>query len=155
MTKKEQQEVSVKLYYEDTLDTQNTFRNRLEFLINNKTILPASQRNSFFIALSKSTLEVGRGQQVYYIAKNGIKIKLGTFYNFAQRMTYQTKPIIKMQYPPVVGKMYEIPIENLWRVVLNHFLKVRPYALEEARRLSSERIRLQDKPGVVEWKPGD
>jgi len=155
MTKKDAQEVSVKLYYEDTLDTQNTFRNRLEFLINYKAILPASQRNSFFTALSKSTLEVGRGQQIFYLAKDGVKIKLGTFYNFAQKMTYQKETFIIITYPPRIGKKYKVPIEDLWRVLLEHFLKVRPYALEEARRLSSERIRMQDKPGVVEWKPGD
>jgi len=150
---KESQEVSVRLYHEDTLDSQNRFRKWLELLIKNKGIIPPQQRDTFFTSLSKSTFEIGRGQYVDYLAKNGTRIKLGTFYSFTQRMAYQTNDIIKVQYPPRIGKIYEIPIEELWKVVLKHFLKIRPYALEEARRLSAERFRTQAKGDSVEFFP--
>ena len=152
---RESREISVRLYHEDTLDIQNTFRNWIELLIKNKGIIPASQRNTFFISLSKATFEIGRGKQIFHITKDKTRLRLGTFYSFAQMMTYQKHRIVKIRYPPRTGKIYEIPIEDLWRTLLKHFLKIAPYALEEARRLSAERFRLQAKPGVVEWSPGE
>ena len=153
MTKKNSVEVSVRLYHEDTLDSQNKFRNWIELLIKNKGIISPAQKNTFFISLSKSTFEIGRGQHIFYLAKDGVRIRLGTFYSFAQMMAYQTKTIIKIRYPPRTGKIYEIPIEELWKVLLKHFLKIRPYALEEARRLSAERFRTQAKGDSVEFFP--
>jgi len=150
MAKKDAIEVSVRLYHEDTLDSQNTFRNWLELLIKNKGTIPPSQKNTFFISLSKSTFEIGRGQHIFYLAKDGVRVRLGTFYSFAQMMSYQTKTIIKIRY---LGKIYEIPIEELWKVLLRHFLRIRPYALEEARRLSAERFRTQAKGDSVEFFP--
>jgi len=155
MTSKESREVSVRLYHEDTLENQNSFRNWLELLIQNKGIIPPSHRNTYLIQLSKSTLEIGRGQQIFHLTKDNKRIKLGSFYFFAEMMAYQTKSIVKIRYPPRTGKIYEIPIEDLWKTLLRHFLRIRPYALEEARRLSAERFRLQAKPGAVEWKPGE
>lgn len=150
---KESQEVSVRLYHEDTLDSQNRFRKWLELLIKNKGTIPPGQRDTFFTSLSKSTFEIGRGQNVFYLTKDGVRIKLGTFYTFAESMAYQTNEIVKLQYPPRIGKVYEIPIEELWKVVLKHFLRIRPYALEEARRLSAERFRVQAKGDSVEFFP--
>ena len=153
MSKKDSQEVSVRLYHEDTLDSQNKFRNWLELLIRGKGTIPPAQKNAFFNSLSKSTFEIGRGQHIFYLAKDGVRIRLGTFYSFAQIMTYQSHSVIKIRYPPRTGKVYEIPIEELWKLLLRHFLRIRPYALEEARRLSAERFRTQAKGDSVEFFP--
>lgn len=149
-TDKDSKEISVRLYHEDTLEVQNKFRNWIEILIKNKGIVPASTRNTYFKQLSKSTFEIGRGQTIVHTTKDGTRIVLGRFYKFAQTMAYQTKPIIHMSYK---NKKHHIPIEDLWRTLHNKLLDIFPSALEEARRLSAERFRLQSSPGSVEFVP--
>ena len=149
---KREEEVSVRLYYEDTLVVQNSFLNWIELLIQNRGTIPPTHRRAFRISLSKSTLEVGRGQNLIYKTKDNKRINLGRFYTFAMQMAYQTKNIVKINYN---GHTYQIPIEDLWLTILKKLHEVFPFALNESRRLSGERIRMQAKPGVLEWKPGD
>ena len=149
---KREEEVSVRLYYEDTLAIQNSFLNWIELLIQNKGTIPPSHRKAFRTSLSKSTLEVGRGQNLVHITKDGQRINLGRFYSFTMQMAYQTETIVKINYK---GKEYQIPIEHLWLTILKKLHAVFPFALNESRRLSGERIRMQAKPGVLEWKPGE
>jgi hypothetical protein len=147
-----EQEVSVRLYYEDTLAIQNSFLNWIELLIQHKGTIPPPHRKAYRVSLSKSTLEVGRGRSIAYTTKDGTRINLGTFYTFAMLMAYQTKEIVKIEFK---GQTYHIPIEELWLTILKKLHEVFPYALNESRHLSGERIRMQAKPGVLEWKPGD
>jgi len=148
--KKEQTEISVRLYHEDTLTVQNKFRNWIELLIRNKGIVDSHYRTAYFKNLSKATFEVGRGSVIVHITKEGDRIVLGKFYKFAQLMAYQTKTPVKITYH---NKTYLIPIEDLWRTLLLKLLDIFPFALEEARRLSAERFRMQARAGSVEFEP--
>ena len=148
--KKEISEISVRLYHEDTLTIQNKFRAWIELLIKNKGIVDFRYRNSYFKNLSKSTFEVGRNKVIIHITKDGKRIMVGRFYKFAQLMAYQIKTPVKIVYR---GKTYHIPIEALWLTLLDNLLDIFPYALEEARRLSAERFRMQAKAGAVEFEP--
>lgn len=147
---KNEREISVRLYHEDTLETQNTFRNWIEILIKNGGVIPPQQRNVYFKRLSKSTFEIGRGQTITFITKEKQRIPLGRFYKFCQMMGYQQSSIVRMRYK---SKQYEIPIEQLWKTLLNKLLDIFPYALAEARRLSAERFRVQAKGDSVEFFP--
>jgi len=146
------EEVSVRLYHEDTLELQHKFICWLEFLIEHKGIIAPSYRKAFRKSLSKATLEVGRAHQIFYTTKDGVRIPLGKFYKFAMKMAYQRSKIVTITYK---SNIYKVPIEDLWLLILDKVHDVAPYALEEARRMSQERFRFQAKPGVVEWKPGD
>jgi len=147
---KNEREVSVRLYHEDTLETQNKFRNWIEILIKNEGIIPPQQRNVYFKQLSKSTFEIGRGQPIVFITKGRNRIPLGRFYKFCQTMAYQTKSPVRLRY---MGKVYEVPIEDLWKTMLDKLLDIFPHALVEARRLSAERFRAQAKGDSVEFFP--
>jgi len=147
-----EQEVSVRLFYEDTLMIQNSFIIWIESLIKNKGIIPETHRKSFRSTLSKSTLEVGRGQVLIHKTKKKERIVLGKFYTFTMKMAYQTSPIVTINYK---NKTYHIPIEDIWLTILNKLYDIFPFALNESRRMSGEKIRMQNKPGVLEWKPGD
>jgi len=147
---KGEREVSVRLYHEDTLETQNRFRNWIEILIKNKSIIAPQQRNIYFKQLSKSTFEIGRGQPIIFITKDKQRIPLGKFYKFCQKMAYQRNSIVRMRYKE---KVYDIPIEYLWKTLLDKLLDIFPYALAEARRLSAERFRAQAKGESVEFFP--
>jgi len=143
-------EISVRLYHEDTLEVQNKFRNWIELLIQNKGIIPAQQRTTYFKQLSKSTFEIGRGKVIIHITRTNDRIVLGRMYKFTQMMAYQTKTPVKIIYK---NKIYHIPIADLWRTLHNKLLDIFPSALEEARRLSAERFRVQSSPGSVEFVP--
>lgn len=149
---KETEEISVRLYHEDTLSVQNSFIIWLEHLISGKGIIPPTHRKAYRASLSKATLEVGRGRQIFFATKNGVRLPLGKFYSFAMKMAYQTKPIVTIKYKT---NIYNIPIERLWLLVLDMIHDIAPYALDAARRMSQERFRFQAKPGVVEWRPGE
>jgi len=147
---KTEREVSVRLYHEDTLETQNRFRSWIELLIKNRGIIPPHQRNSYFKQLSKSTFEIGRGQAIVLITKDKQRIPLGQFYKFCQKMAYQQTSMVRLTYK---NRLYEIPIEILWKTLLDKLLDIFPYALSESRRLSAERFRSQAKGDSVEFFP--
>lgn len=140
---------SLRLTFEDTLRRQTLLRQKLEQLIKERRPLKESEKEEYFETLYKALLTVGRGRIIYYRLSNQSLIPLGTLMYFAEKMAYQRKPYVLLRYNGVV---YKIPIEEMWRTLLDYCLMYFPHALWEALHMSPERMRWQ-KPGALEYKP--
>lgn len=143
-------EDSIRISFEDTLNNQETFRNRVEFLIRDKRSLRPNEINNFLKTFSKAMFTVGIVTEVKHRATDGTVLRLGHFHYFVEKLAYQTKTPVKISYK---HKTYIIPIEELWKTVHNYLLILYPYAQRESVYRSAERFRLQAKPGSVEFTP--
>ena len=140
---------SLRLTFEDTLRRQNHFRRMLEQLIEEKRTLRDDEKEIYLENLFKSLITAGTSHIIYYRLNNMKLIPLGPFIYFAEKMAYQRKPYILIRYN---GYIYKIPIEEVWKTILDYSLKLFPLALWNALRLSAERLRVQ-KPTALEYRP--
>jgi len=143
-------ERSLRLTFEDTRKRQERLRKKLEQLIKEKRPLHPYETDEYLEDLYKGLLLIGRGKKIYIITSNGDKIPLGDLLYFAQKMVYQKNNIVKIRYN---NKIYEIPIEKIWQLLLDEFLMIFPHALWEALHLSAERFRFVGKGESLEYVP--
>lgn len=145
----EAKEVQTRLTFEDTLVNQKKIRNWLEILIKQKKPLEWQQRDAFIKIFNKATLTIGRPKLVIYKAPDGKRIPLGKLHYFAQKITYIKTNTIIIKYK---NKSYTIPIEDLWKLLLEYLLEIFPASLDLALRMSAERFRTSYK-GSVDYYP--
>jgi len=145
---REYKEQAQHLTYIDTLNHQTMLRERVEQLIKTKGHLTPTQRTKFLNELSKALFGMGTFEQVYLETRKGL-IPLGDLHYFGEKLSYIHTNKIDIKYN---GKKYTIPIEELWKLFLEHLLVVFPKAQREAHSRSAER-EYYEPGGALEYLP--
>ena len=142
-------EEQVRRTLRDTEKKQNRLLRWIQLLVKNKGMIPPQQRETFLTSLYDTTLLEGRGLTVVH-KTNNTNINMGKFFDFAQAMAYQNKSVVKINYKT---KEHQIPIEDLWRTLHRHLLKIFPTSAYTAFHMSSEFLGFKTSSESVSYKP--